>query len=362
MLVGTRLSQTAADGLYSGTLSRGCTQCVRGAKLVLFVTGVCDMGCYYCPVSFRRNNRDVAYANERLVTCDQDIVDEARAMKALGTGITGGDPLIVPDRTARYIRLLKEHFGERHHIHLYTGRPNVAALKTVADAGLDEVRVHPPESIWHRLGGTGFEKMIVEARRLGMRTGIEVPALPGMHDKLAAMIRAAEAAGAQFVNLNELEVSETNALAFRTRGLEPANDYSNAISGSDDAARRAVAIPFSIPVHYCPSRFKDAVQLRERIKRMAAVSHWTGDIVTDEGTMIRGVIETDDPISLTSSLSGRFGIPAKYIRADRARGRVEVAPWIAEEIAPMLSHRCYIVEEYPTAERTEVERRLLTQR
>ena len=50
------MRKTPGDGLYSGTLTRGCTQCIRGAKMVLFVTGVCDVGCFYCPVSFRRAN------------------------------------------------------------------------------------------------------------------------------------------------------------------------------------------------------------------------------------------------------------------------------------------------------------------
>lgn len=352
---------TAGEGLYAGQLAKGCTQCLRGAKMVLFVTGVCDMGCFYCPVSFRRNNRDVVYANERLVTGDQDIIDEARGMRALGTGITGGDPLIVPERTARYISLLKEAFGSRHHIHLYTGRPNLDGLETVARAGLDEVRIHPPESIWSRFQGTGFEKMLKRARELGLRAGLEIPALPGMEGELASLIKSASASGAQFVNLNELEMSETNAMSLRARGYQLANDYSNAVTGSDETARAAVNGGFTIPVHYCPSRFKDSVQLRERIRRMAGVVRWTGEIVTDDGTLLKGIIETPDPASLRSVLARRYDIPSKYIRADKARERVDLAPWIAEEIGASLEN-CYIVEEYPTAERTEVERRRITQR
>ena len=42
-------------------------------------------------------------------------------MSALGTGITGGEPLMKLDLMLHYIRLLKETFGEEHHIHLYTG-------------------------------------------------------------------------------------------------------------------------------------------------------------------------------------------------------------------------------------------------
>ena len=41
---------------------------------------------------------------------------------------------------------------------------------------------------------------------------------------------------------------------------------------------------------------------------------------------------------------------------DEERNRLEVAPWVLEEIASELPYRCYEVEEYPTADRLEVER------
>ena len=52
----------------------------------------------------------------------------------------------------------------------------------------------------------------------------------------------------------------------------------------------------------------------------------------------------------------RFSIPANLIILDREKARVEVAPWILEEIAKEIDCDCYIVEEYPTSDRLEVER------
>ena len=36
--------------------------------------------------------------------------------------------------------------------------------------------------------------------------------------------------------------------------------------------------------------------------------------------------------------------------------KVEVAPWILEEIAEELEYKCYMSEQYPTADALEVER------
>jgi pyruvate formate-lyase activating enzyme-like uncharacterized protein len=52
----------------------------------------------------------------------------------------------------------------------------------------------------------------------------------------------------------------------------------------------------------------------------------------------------------------RFDIPKKLVWIDLEKKRLEVAPWILEEIAADLPYPSSVVEEYPTADRLEVER------
>ena len=80
------------------SLSKGCVLCHQGAKMVLFVTGRCHRSCWYCPLSSERKGTDTVYANEHPVDVPAQVIEEAENMSALGTGITGGEPLLCLDK------------------------------------------------------------------------------------------------------------------------------------------------------------------------------------------------------------------------------------------------------------------------
>ena len=123
--------------------------------------------------------------------------------------------------------------------------------------------------------------------------------------------------------------------------------------------RRLVKKERRVTVHFCSSSFKDVVQLRNRIKRRARRVASKRDLVTDEGLLIKGIIENVDPLEVAERLRTEFGVPPAMMFPDLDRRRLEVAPWILEELYPELGLECYIIEVYPTADALEVERRPL---
>jgi pyruvate formate-lyase activating enzyme-like uncharacterized protein len=224
----------------------------------------------------------------------------------------------------------------------------------LVEAGLDELRIHPSPDDWGRPDKTGLAEAV---RDLGIPVGIEVPAIPGKEEDLRALIAYAAASGLDFVNLNELEFSETNAQRLLKRGFEVKDDVSAAAAGSEEMALRLVQSMKGIPVHYCSSSFKDAIQLRRRLMRRAKHVARFGDVITEDGTLLKGVIEKDLPSA--KKILAREKVPSRFIYHDREKRRLEVAPWVLEELAPMLPMPCFIIEEYPTADHLEVERRQL---
>ena len=151
------MEKTKYYSYKNNQLTKGCQLCVEGKKLVLFITGLCNKSCWYCPLSEEKYKKDVQFANERTINTDQDLIEEAKTMQACGVGITGGDPLKRLDLTLHYITLLKTKFGQNFHIHLYTSPESITKEILERLELLDEIRLHPDlEDKKYLYGGAYF--------------------------------------------------------------------------------------------------------------------------------------------------------------------------------------------------------------
>ena len=335
--------------------------------MVLFVTGLCDSSCYYCPLSQDKSGRDVVFADEMPVSDDTDILFEARAIRGEGAGISGGDPLCHLERTLRYIRLLKEEFGSRFHLHLYTSQTDVSqeVLNELHRSGLDEIRFHPQTNDW-----SGIERAV----KMGMSVGIEVPAIPGKHEALKKTAKRAEEIGVSFLNINELEASETNFDRLVSMGMRLTDMESASIEGSANTAREILDWSIdglqNLSLHFCSARFKDSVQMRRRLERRLEQTKRSFEERDDpEPLLILGIIraihgmqlEHEQLASIHAVLQNQFDVPPDLMNIDESRKRIEIAPWVLEEIADSLREALAgtqelelgIAFEYPTWDRLQ---------
>jgi len=276
--------------------------------MVLFVTGICEKSCFYCPLSDVRKGKDVIFADEVPVKNDLEIILECRAIDAEGTGITGGDPLIKARRTLKYVKLLKKEFGREHHIHLYTNGMHAERdlLKKLKDAGLDEIRFHPDRKFWDR---------IAVAKEVGIYTGAELPAIPGEEGKVKAFIEYLVKVKADFLNLNQLEFAPENALQLIQRGYSLEEGDMSAVKGSEETAlsiiKWAVGEGIPLPIHYCPSSVKDAIQTKKRLLRRANNARRPYEEILEDGLVGKVLmrIHSCDPREVRRKLHENAGIP-----------------------------------------------------
>lgn len=328
--------------------------------MVLFITGLCTAKCFYCPLSEKRRWKDVIYANERKISKIEEAIIEAKTMKAEGTGITGGDPLLVLPRTIKAIKLLKNEFGEKHHIHLYTNAIHLTKQKAIEmkKAGLDELRIHP-------IRKKDLYKVAI-GKKVNITTGIEIPAIPGKEEEIIRMLKKLEKLKADFININELEFSSTNALNLKMRGLKLKTGSITAVEGSEETAIKILEWAVkntNLNIHYCPSKLKDQVQLKNRLKRKAIQIALKHERITNEGLIIKGIIEVKNKNKLYkiyNKIKRKYQLSEEEIMINPSKNRIETTIEVAVKLAKnkqLNTHlNLFIIEEYPTDPRLEVTR------
>lgn len=334
--------------------AEGCIQCQKGSKLVLFVTGRCHWGCDYCPLSDNRRESPDMFANERRCSNFDEVIEEGMAMKATGTGITGGDPMLDFDKTVEAVKALKSAFGSEHHIHCYTSipiKPEQAA--ELGEAGLDELRFHLLDLSLER-----YLESVTAADKAGICVGIELPAEPDKEEKLLALLEELNDSPVQFLNLNELEITVGNQENMDVRGFNLAGGITAAAEGSAVLGMKLkdAAKGMSFHVKFCTATYKDAGQLRNRFRRRGEATLRPYEILSDDDTILFGAIpcSLEDASDDVKELSQALGLIDGWIRYDASTQRIEFPLSAAEEIAEHLSVPVMMIEVHPTHERLEV--------
>jgi len=327
-------------GCWVGELLKGCKLCMDGLKTVVFVTGICPEKCFYCPLSKWRKNSDVIYVNEVKVEDLNDIIIESLISGSEGAGITGGDPLAKFERTLTIIRSLKEFFGAKYHIHLYTSGMllNKNRLEKLVKAGLDELRIH--------ITGQHSWRALELAKDADLTVAIENPVLPGSDDFLKNLVMKAVKLGIRFINLNELEFSETNYESLIMRGYKPSIKYGIAAEGSRETAINlldwVIEEGLNISIHFCPALYKDKYQFRKRMWRRGLRTKQFYEELRDGIVRWAEIHGCPEKRRYNELLSLGLGV--------LRNGRLIVNPSIARS----LGCRGYIIEAYPTTPRKEL--------
>lgn len=334
---------TKGESLAIGKLPEGCRLCINGKKSVLFMTGLCMQKCFYCTISEKRWQKNGSWINEQLIKKDSDLIKEVELSNSCGAGITGGEPFLVPDKTAHYIRILKDNFGEKFHIHLYTSGIGVSEkqLEKVYSAGLDEIRIHLNQ------------ELVRAALKFDWDVGMEIPSIPKGYEKIKNIADFLEDVGAKFLNINELEFSERNVLPFQNLGFENSYDSMTAVKGSKKTAKKileyAEANARKMSIHFCTAALKMNYQLRNRLTRRAESIKNVFEAVTKDGFLLKGIIFGDNLQKIKNELL-KNNIPEKMVFVSEEKKRVETSVPIAKKLAEKYRGKlkCAIVEEYPT--------------
>ena len=329
------------------SIAEGCKYCVKGRKLVLFISGKCSRNCWYCSLSEKRKNKDIIWANEREIKNPSELIEEAEESQASGAGITGGDPLLYLSRTLKYARVLKDRFGKKFHIHIYLPTKLVSSsnLKKLSKY-IDEVRFHPEFILEKSTITKDIEKIKLASLFFKKQNiGIELPMIPDKKNEILEFIKkASNEVG--FINLNEFEISDTNFKMISSK--YNLNEDTYTISGSKEAGLWIInhlnKLKLKNNVHFCTACLKNNYQYKNRLKLHNILPYGRK---TSEGTVVYLAIYPDS-IKKTENHIKKLG--GYYL--DNKNKRIILDEKTANNILKSKKYRIARVEEHPTYDST----------
>ncbi len=334
---------------------KGCQQCLKGTKAVLFLNGICQnpKHCWwYCPISEKRKGKKDTYINEIQITSKEQILHELKAISAKGMSITGGDPLYEFNlkKTLESIKFIKENKGKKFHIHLYTNGLNFSEeiATKLARAGLDEIRFNPSKDNWN---------VMKYALNKGMSVGAEVPVIPEVEyiENLKKFIFYLNKMGADFINLNEFEYSLPNSQNLLERNFKLEASTIASVKNSKEYGMKLIhdIVPkVTIKIHFCTIIAKDYWQLKERYLRRAKTVKLKYEEITREGLLLYALIEgkEKDIKEFCNLLLNELKVPQNFLSYEATTIKLPIKFAMEEDLLDLLiQHNLqgYIIEMTP---------------
>ena len=299
---------------WINSLSPGCRICGEGAWSCLFITGICNAGCFYCPA---RQDQDETPQSQRLLFDEPEAyADYITEFGFRGVAFSGGEPLLVPDRTEAYIRAVRKSCNPDIYMWMYTNGilASETLFKRFADAGIDEMRFD--------LGAVAYNPAVLkEAVKYIPRVTVEIPAVPEELETIVRILPTLEEYGVSGLNLHQLRLSLHNAPKLLERTYTYLHGEAPTVLESELTALKIMEFVkqsgLSMVVNYCNFQFKNRFQKAGFRRIMATRLKREGETITENGflralsTLVDGIeapweiTSTETPEQVTLSYRGR---------------------------------------------------------
>ena len=264
-------------------LSNGCRLCGEGTWSCLFINGICNANCFYCPSE--QSSKSEPMTNGIPFGNPKDYIEYIRHFKFRGIGISGGEPLVTFDRTFRYISEIKKAFGDNIYLWLYTNgiladREKLSMLKS---AGLDEIRFDLSACCYQ------LDKVKIAVETIPVVT-VEIPAIPEDEALLKTVIVRINRLGVSHLNLHQLRCTPYNRERLVQRGYTFLHGPKVTILESELCALRMIRFVYEnnieLPINYCAFAYKHRHQGAGLRKCLATFFQKSYETITETG-MVR---------------------------------------------------------------------------
>ncbi|MEJ2637659.1 MAG: radical SAM protein [Calditrichia bacterium] len=261
-------------------LSPGCRICGEGSWSCLFINGKCNCRCFYCPA--RQDEVDIPTTNTVSFSKSRDYVDYIERFDFRGVSISGGEPLLTPERTIDFLTAVKERFGARVHTWLYTNGTLATneILQKLQQAGLDEIRFDIGAAKYHL-------KKVRLAAGLIRNITIEIPGIPDDFELMKYKLKEMRDAGVKYLNLHQLRLTPHNFEKLSSKNYTFLHGEKVTVLESELTVLKLMKYnieqKINLPVNYCSFVYKNRFQRAAARRRNALFVKKDYEDITENG-------------------------------------------------------------------------------
>jgi len=265
---------------YYNHISKGCLLCGSGGWSCLFITGKCNAGCFYCPAP---QTMDETPESQRIkFETPESYAEYISYFGYKGVSFSGGEPLLFPERTIKYLKEVRKRCPQEIYTWLYTNgiQSNPQLFKKLSEAGLNEVRFD--------IGATGMNlDKVANAFNIIENLTIEIPAVPEETENLKRLLPKMVKIGVRNLNLHQMRLTIYNAPKLLQRAYTYIPAEQPVVMESELAALElmnyAKSNSIDIGINYCSFDFKHRFQKAGYRNRLAHALVQGSETITRQG-------------------------------------------------------------------------------
>ncbi len=247
----------ARTKLVTHGMSPGCRLCGNGDWSCLFINGICNARCFYCPST--QNQKGLPMTSSLEFKTPGDYVDYVRTFGIRAVSFSGGEPLMTFDRVVQYLKALRAKITDPLYVWMYTNGLLVTEdkLKMLADNGLDEIRFDISAD-HYRLEALKKAVGIIPC------VTVEIPAIPEDLENTRQVIKQLYDEGVDYLNLHQLRCTPHNLPRLIKRGYTFVHGPRATVLETELTAlelmRYALENNIALPINYCSFAFRHQFQ------------------------------------------------------------------------------------------------------
>ncbi len=270
----------AGTKLYTHSLSPGCSLCGNGDWSCLFINGICNAKCFYCPST--QNEKGQPMTNTLEFKNPNDFADYVRAFNIKGVSFSGGEPFLTFDRVLAFLKTLRSRISHPLYIWMYTNGLLVTEdkLKMLRDNGLDEIRFDLSANAY-RLEALKKAVGIIPC------VTVEIPAIPEDLEQTKPLLKTLNDEGVNHLNLHQLRCTPFNKSRLIERKYTFLHGPRVTVLETELTAleliRHALDENISLPINYCSFAFRSQFQKAAAMKRNSQIIKATHEDMTQTG-------------------------------------------------------------------------------